>query len=164
METLSTQFIRTPQVQIVSTVPSRSYWECYNLRAATEGRSELKEQLRALFHGYMDIIPQNDDDLGQTTLLQHSIHTSIATPIRSQPRRLLFLDDTLDTLVGACWVSIWIMQCTSNLPMPCWIGFKGTPLVNILGLVLPFSKECKLCRSYHIQWRSENRPRIGYSC
>ena len=38
----------------------------------------------------MDIISQNDGDLGQTTLLQHSIHTSGATPIRSPPRRLPF--------------------------------------------------------------------------
>ena len=51
---------------------------------------EQKEQLRAVIHGYMDIISQNDGDLGQTTLLQHSIHTSGATPIRSPPRRLPF--------------------------------------------------------------------------
>ena len=57
-----------------------------------EGLSvEQKEHLRVLLiHGYMDIISQNDGDLGQTTLLQHSIHTSGATPIRSPPRRLPF--------------------------------------------------------------------------
>ena len=163
METLSTQFIRTPQVQIVSTVHTENAIISELLQKA-EVRRPLYWIERTAESVISWIYRHHTSKRWRLGTNQHSIHTSIATPIRSQPRRLLFLDDTLDTLVGACWVSIWIMQCTSNLPMPCWIGFKGTPLVNILGLVLPFSKECKLCRSYHIQWRSENRPRIGYSC
>ena len=60
-----------------------------------------KEQFLALLSHYADIIAANPDDLGRTTVMQHSIDTGNATPIRQQARRVpLPRRETVRTLLN----------------------------------------------------------------
>jgi len=43
-----------------------------------------KQQFLVLLSHYTDIIARRSDDLGHTTVMQHSIDTGNATPIRQQ--------------------------------------------------------------------------------
>lgn len=47
-----------------------------------------REQFYALLTSFADVFPINKDDLGRTGLLQHSIDTGSAPPIKQPPRRV----------------------------------------------------------------------------
>ena len=51
-------------------------------------KDEEKEQLVALLELYSDVIANDEQDVGCTSVLQHSIDTGTATPIRQQVHRL----------------------------------------------------------------------------
>ncbi|RXN31957.1 Retrovirus-related Pol poly from transposon [Labeo rohita] len=49
---------------------------------------QQQEQLWELLVEFQDCFACNEEDLGQTSLVQHNIDTGDATPIRQQPRRM----------------------------------------------------------------------------
>ena len=48
---------------------------------------EHHEKIRALLNNHSDVFSQGDHDIGRTTMIQHSIHTTCPAPIRQHPRR-----------------------------------------------------------------------------
>jgi len=60
-----------------------------------------KEQFLALLSHYSDIIATSPDDLGCTTVIQHSIDTGNTTPIKQQAQRVpLPCRETVHTLLN----------------------------------------------------------------
>ena len=48
---------------------------------------EHHEKIRALLNNHSDVFSQGDHDIGRTTMIKHSIHTTCPAPIRQHPRR-----------------------------------------------------------------------------
>ena len=57
----------------------------------TEAKVNIDEEhdikIRALLSNYSDVFSQGDHDIGRTTMIKHSIHTTCPAPIRQHPRR-----------------------------------------------------------------------------
>uniref|UniRef100_A0AAV2K2W5 ribonuclease H n=2 Tax=Knipowitschia caucasica TaxID=637954 RepID=A0AAV2K2W5_KNICA len=80
--TASPRAIPPPSTETVNAV--KELWQ-----RSSEGLDQCqKEQLRHLLDRYVDIFAARDEDCTQTRLVQHSIDTGSAPPIRLRPHRL----------------------------------------------------------------------------
>ncbi|CAL9692669.1 unnamed protein product [Knipowitschia caucasica] len=80
--TASPRAIPPPPTETVNAV--KELWQ-----RSSEGLDQCqKEQLRHLLDRYVDIFAARDEDCTQTRLVQHSIDTGSAPPIRLRPHRL----------------------------------------------------------------------------
>ncbi|CAC5398863.1 unnamed protein product [Mytilus coruscus] len=64
-----------------------SNWEPDEKAQNGRNKAEIKE-IASLLHDFEDIFSKNEDDIGLTHLIEHSIDTGTAKPIKQPPRRV----------------------------------------------------------------------------
>jgi hypothetical protein len=56
---------------------------------AKEGRSEPEiKKIASILDEFKDVFSTNDDDLGTTNIMEHSINTGSSKPLKQPPRRV----------------------------------------------------------------------------
>ena len=56
---------------------------------AKEGRSEPEiKKIASILDEFKDVFSKDDDDLGTTNIMEHSIHTGSSKPLKQPPRRV----------------------------------------------------------------------------
>ncbi|KRX53471.1 hypothetical protein T09_14489 [Trichinella sp. T9] len=71
------------------------------LPSEQEWSGKHRSALAAILREFSDVLPTSDEDLVQTSVVRHAIHTGDAKPVRCSPRRILYHQRAqVEALVG----------------------------------------------------------------
>ncbi|KRX25437.1 hypothetical protein T07_13536 [Trichinella nelsoni] len=62
------------------------------LASEQETSGSHRSTLSAILREFADVLSMSDEDLGQTRVIRHTIHTGDAKPVRCSPRRIVHQD------------------------------------------------------------------------
>lgn len=93
---------------------------CSQLQLVNACNGKDQARIRELLLEYHDVFALNDNELGETDVVTHSIDTGSAPPVKSTPRRLAYslhkeLEKEMDNLLQTCCIELSVSPYASPL-------------------------------------------------
>ncbi|KRY13299.1 hypothetical protein T12_8043 [Trichinella patagoniensis] len=90
----------SPQPELMTHQPVQEAMEKM-LPSEQESSGKHRSALAAILREFSDVLPTSDEDLVQTSVVRHAIHTGDAKPVRCSPRRIPYYQRAqVEALVG----------------------------------------------------------------